>query len=256
MTAQLNSERAISEILSHFNSNFIRDVMEDCLMKKFRPYGVGTVNYPTVLERDFITTLNTNPSFEGQINEVRSETYREIISMICSYYNLRYTGEDTEVQGYAVLYSTAAAMYDIFVSNFSQRMIQFFVRLIINNKTTLYDMITANDKKDVDSAYYSKKMYTDHELVIVHSNMDQVLDLIAGMDIPIGKLLTYLADSQVAAYLSDVLEDCGDIYKYHYARYIMDPATKPDMFTTIKLNIQQYAVNLRNPGNIIKKEDE
>ena len=242
VTAQLNTEKAVGEILSNFNSHFVMDVMQDSLKNKFRPYSIDGINYPNMLERDFTATLVANPSFQDQVNDVRCETYLEIIRMICDHYNLQFLEERVD-HNPEQLYTVASILYDVFVSSFTSRMVHFYVQFIIRNLDYIYNQLHITDeskKKDIGS--YSKRMYVDPKLVAVHSYMDQVLNIITAVDIPLPTLLGYLcADINTSAFLSTILVDKNDIYKYHYASYVMDPYTRPDMFTVINLNLQAAA---------------
>lgn len=245
VTVQLNTEQAVSEILSNFNTNFIMDVMSDSLKQKFRPYNPKGINYPFVLENDFIKSFAANPSFKDEISDVRKKTYREIIDMICEHYNLTFTldqqGEIEPDQYYSIAY----LMYEIFVADFTPRMLNFFVNLILKNTDSIYANIRQPEdlKSSRESTAYGKKIYVDPKLIAITSYMDQVVDMIAAIDIPFDTLMTYLTDQKYAAYLSSILQDNGDIYKNHYAIYLRDPITRPDMFTNIKLNIQASAAN-------------
>ena len=240
-TAQLNTEKAVAEILSNFNSNFVMDVMEDSLKSRFKPYTTDGINYPMMLERDFKTSLMSNPSYTDQINEVRAQTYMEIIQMICGFYNLNYVG-DPEASA-DQLYATATMMYDVFCCAFTGKMVHFYIQYILNNIDSLYKMIKKPDdaKSMRDGTAYGKKIYVDPKLIMVHSCMDQIMDILSGIDITMPTLMKYLVGPQQANYLCSVLEDKNDLYKYHYASYLTNPYTRPDMFTILKLNLQQVA---------------
>lgn len=240
ITAQLNTEKAVAEILSNFNSNFIIDVVQDNIRTKFRPYNTGSVNYPVVLESDFNRIKITNPSYQDEIENVRLETYREIIGAICNHYQLQYVGEDQSDVEPDQLYSTANLMYEIFISSFTKRMVHFFVQYIINNLDSFYNQLEASgeSKKGRESTSYGKIIYTDQKLLTIHGNMNQVIDILASLDISFSTLLSYICDRPLANFLSSVLVDTNDIYKYHYASYLKNPNTRPDMFTAITLSIQ------------------
>lgn len=255
-TAQLNSERAVTEILSNFDTNFIMDVMEDSLRFKFRPYNTGGINFANVIERDLNIAVMTNPSYKDKIDNVKMETHREIIDMICRHYNLSFVGEQTDLYTSDRLYSVSSMMYSIFVSDFTANMIKMFVSYILRNVDYLYNIIDVSEesKKNKDFNAYSKKMYVNSKLVAIHSCMDQVLDHIASLDMSLPVLLQYLTDPDTGNFLASILVDNNDIYKYHYASYIINPVTKPDMFTAIKLTLQQYAAHVHPVVDFVQKE--
>lgn len=238
----INSEKAVGIILSKFSSDFILDVIQDNIKMKFRPFNVGAVNYPIVFEQDFKMAMMEHPSFIDQINDVRLKTYKEIIDIICASYNLVVSAE---VDDYTPdqMYTLAVLLFDIFVTNFTPKMINFFVQYIINNKDDIYNSITDAEeiKKNKETTAYGKKIYSDTKMVVIHSTLNSVLSSIAAHDIPFNILIYYLVDRSTADYLLTVLQDTNDIYKYHYAKYINDPITRPDLFTAIKFEIQNMA---------------
>lgn len=239
----INSERAVGTILSNFSSDFIMDVIGDHLKMKFRPFTPGSPNYVIVLENNFNIAKATNPAFIDKIEDVRGKTYKEIIDKICSFYNLEFIGEQVQEYTSNDFFNLASILFDVFVSNFTPRMIEFFVRYIMNNKDDIYNSIDGAEefRKNKEATSYGRKMYTDGKLVVIHANLNSVLDNIAGHDIPFNVLLHYIMDSGMAGYLLSVLNDAGDLYKYHYASYINNPTTRPELFTAIKLSMQRIA---------------
>lgn len=236
----INSEKAVGTILSKFSTNFIMDVIDDNIKMKFRPFNVGPANFVIVLEQNYQMTKLQNPSFVNEIENNRAQTYREIINKICKFYNLQFIGEQYQELNPNDLFNLASILFDIFVSNFTNRMIEFFVRYIVNNKDDIYNSIENAEeiRKNKEMTSYGRKMYTDPKLVVIHSSLNSVIMNIASHDIPLALLLTYLTDRDTAAYLSGMIVDINDIYKNHYASYILNELTKADIFTSIKLTMQ------------------
>lgn len=250
----LNSEKAVSAIISRFSTDFILDVIEDSIKMKFRPFNVGSANLVAVVDQEMKIGLLQNPSYEDKMKSVAEETYREIIFSICKSYNLA-VSEDILSYSYNQIFGLAYTLYDIFITNFTSRMINFFVQYIVDNKEDIYNSIVNADeiRKNKDSVSYGKKLYVDNKLIVIHSDLNNVLNSITAHDIPFDVLLTYLSDRETAQYITSIIQDKGDIYKYHYASYIIDSTTRPDLFTAIKfemqnrasdkpINFQQYAV--------------
>lgn len=238
----INSEKAVGIILSKFSSDFILDVIEDNIKMKFRPFGIGPVNYPVVFEQDFKMAMMENPAFADNINQVRLKTHKEIIDIVCASYNLSIS---TEVDDYSPeqMYSLAVLLFDIFVTSFTPKMISFFVNYILNNKDDIYNSISDAEeiKKNKETTSYGRKIYNDTKMVVIHSALNSVLTSVSAHDIPFNVLIYYLTDRPTADYLVSLLQDNNDIYKYHYASYIINPITRPDLFTAIKFEMQSIA---------------
>ena len=52
------------------------------------------------------------------------------------------------------------------------------------------------------------------------------------------QLLTIITNNETAVTLCNNLTDLGDLYKYYYASFVLDPKSKADMLTCIKLALQ------------------
>lgn len=236
----INSEYAVSTIISQFSPDFIMDVIEDNIKMKFRPFNVGPANFPAVLEQQFNLTLLQNPAYKDAIDQSKTDTYTKIIQLICNSYNLSYDEQTIADYNPQQLFSLAMILFDIFVTNFTPNMISFFVRYIINNKEDIYRSITGAEeiRKNKEATSYGRKIYSDPKLVVIHSDLNNVLTNIAAHDIPFPVLMSYLTDAGTAEYLLTILKDNNDIYKYHFASYINNPITRPDLFTAIKFNMQ------------------
>lgn len=239
----INSERAVGTILSNFGSDFIMDVIEDNLKMKFRPFHSGSPNYVLILEQQFNVAKATNPAYIDQIEKKRMDIYREIINKICLSYNLEFVGDKYNDYNPNELFNIASLLYDIFITNFTNRMINFFVRYIIDNKEELYKTIDNAEeyRRNKEVTAYGRKIYTDPILVVIHGNLNSVLDNIAGHDIPINILIRYLTDDSISGFLMSILQDTGDLYKYHYASFITNQFTRSELFTAIKLSMQSIA---------------
>jgi hypothetical protein len=75
---------------------------------------------------------------------------------------------------------------------------------------------------------------------------------IAGYDIAFTTLLRYFFEKPVADYLSTILEDVNDIYRYHYANYILSN-NAPEIITRIKLELQARTFQNNAPISINQK---
>lgn len=228
----IETDRAISTILENFSEDFINDSVSGSLEYKFRPFDTRMPNFPAVLENNFKSILSYSAGYEDQINEKRLETYYNIIEIICENYNLSIVGDGIPDE---YVYQVCYFLYQILLSEFTERMIWFLSNYIIQNVGSLLSHIP--EDKRIPKTNYAKRIYQKQDYIALYDNMEQVLSIVASLDIPFSLLITYLADNTVADLLSRFIVDNGDIYKYHFARYIIDPSTRIDMITTIKLNI-------------------
>lgn len=236
----IDTDAAIGTILGHFSSDYVLHVVGDSLDMRFRPYQDEMSNMVDVLERQFNAIYDNSPDYTDKVLETKLETYKEIINIICRYYNLTFTGDyDNMVP--EELYGVARSMYDIFISRFTFYMIDFFVRYIVNNMDDIYNYLVndpnSNKPKDNTSTYASKN-YMDSKFIIIHANINQVIYNMASYDIPLSLLMSYFRDPIEASVLSNLLVDNGDIYKNYYASFILDRQLSASVITNIKLELQ------------------
>lgn len=234
----IDTDAGIGTILSNLDSDYIMAVVDDSLEKKFRPFDEPMPNMVDVLERNFIGILNNAPDYREKILDVRKQTYIEIITRIVDYYNLNITidliNEDEEN-----VHTIAKMMYDAFIARFTDNMINFFTSYIIDNADTIYNYLKSMDNinRPRDNGAYAKNNFLDEKFVLIHANANMIIYNIAGYDIGLNTLLNYFFGQQVSEYLNSILEDKGDIYKYHYGSYIKSNYG-PEVITRIKLELQ------------------
>ena len=126
----IDTDMAIGSILSNFETAWVMNTVHDSLQMRFRPFAQPMPNYVDILERQFNTIIMAGPDYVEKIQETRNETYKEIIQAICGYYNLVFTKPFEEVNP-VELYGITHSLYDIFVSRFTDYMIEFYIKYII-----------------------------------------------------------------------------------------------------------------------------
>lgn len=235
----IDTDAGIAAILSNFNTDYINHVVDDSLMMRFRPYEDEMPNFPDLLERQFVGVYSYAPDYTNEVSNVRLETYREIINKICKYYNLQFTG-DLDSMDPLHVYGLTRTLYEIFISRFTQNMINFFVSYVVINSDSIYDYLikSPDSKKPKEIIGYDSSSYIDPKYLIIHANINSVIYNMASYDIPLDQLLAIITNQETAITLSNNLIDLGDIYKNYYASFILDPKTKADMLTCIKLALQ------------------
>lgn len=249
-TGSIDTDMAIGTILSNFDSAWIMHSIQDSLNMKFRPFNDPMPNFVDILNRQFAATLQAGPDYAEKIEATRDETYREIIQAICGYYGLVFT-ENYENISPVELYGIAHNLYDIFIARFTDHMVNFFTTYIINNMNSIYTYLYNDEsvkkpkEKDIPQGFY-----TDPKFMLIHANLNKIILNMASYDIPLESLLPYLTDPTIAQRLSVLLQDTGDIYKYHYAVYLQDERHMAELLTCIKLSLQTKTQELLNINRI------
>lgn len=236
----IDTDAGIGTILSHFSTEYITHVIGDSLNMKFRPFDTPMPNMVDVLERQLVAIYaNSAGDYKEQVMETRNETYKEIINMICSYYNLTFIG-DFDSMNPEEIHGIAHVLYDIFISRFTEYMINFFVSYIVENSDSIVVHLRMDEEsiKPKEAGLYSPKNYIDPKYIIIHANVNKVIYDIAGHDIPLQCLIAHFLDPASAARIGSLLIDNNDIYKNHYACYIMDQRYSAGVLTNIKLKLQ------------------
>lgn len=234
----IDTDAAIGEVLSNFSTEYIMHVVEDSLSKRFRPFDGPMPNMVDVLERQFNLVINNSPDYVEKINDVKKETYIEIITFITDYYQLNVT-VDLQEMDISYLHTIAKMMYDVFVGRFTDCMIGFFVNYIIDNADTIYSYLKSMDNinRPRDNGVYAKNNFIDEKFILIHANANMVIYNIAGYDVSLNTLLKYFFIGPIAENLSSILEDRGDIYKNYYTYYIKSD-NAPELITRVKLELQ------------------
>jgi len=252
--SQIDTDYGIGTILSRFDSEYITNLIKTSIEQKFRPFSEPMPNMVAVLSRQFKGILDNSPDYKDQVLKVEIETYQEIIQMICNHYNLSFDNTTDDLYG-DNLRTLAFILYDIFVARFTDSIIGFYVSYINRNADHIYSYLS-NDveaKKARENSNVAQKMYTNPKFALIHANLNQVIINMSSYDIPFTELLKYLTDYNTAAKISQYIVDNGDIYKYHFASYVMNPDTMSGILTSVKLALQSETISNVNV-NIKKGE--
>lgn len=235
----IDTDAAIGTILAHFDTDYIYHVIEDSISYKFRPFNTPMANIVDVINRQFIGIENNSPWLYRKVQEVKAETFREIIRIICDKYNLGINADLTTIDSNQ-LYSLAHILYDLLVSRFTNYMFDFFTSYIINNSDSIYSYLIndENVKKSIKESGINKK-FTNPKFIIIHANMNAVIYNMTSYGIGFNEIINYCLDRGSAQFVGSIITDNGDFYKNHYVPYILDQQYKADTLTNIKLNFQQ-----------------
>ena len=236
----MTAEYEVSEILEHFNSQYVFDVIQDKINNRFTPVLVMGSSDPNIVvsfEDNFKRCIATYPDDIQNIKSVREETYNEIIDIIAKNYNFRFKYIDG-VEGYTYAYY----LYDFFVCNFSKYIAKFFAKYIFDNKDNLYNALGLEAyKKNKDGATaYGKRVYEDNKLAVISANIVFVVNAIRTFDITPQIIFSSIYGTQeIVNLLSACIEFPYDIFKVLF--YSATPDYEPILFTDIRLELQQLA---------------
>lgn len=246
----IDTDAAIGTILSYFDSEYIYHVVEDSISYRFRPFNTSMANIVDVMNRQFIGIEEKGPDYIDQIKNVKAESFKEIINIICDKYNLSInTDLDTLSENY--LFSLAHILYDLLVARFTEYMFNFFVSYILFNSDGIYSylILDENIKKSVkDSTIYKKIANT--KFAIIHANMNKVIYNMTAYGITFNDIVNLSLDKSSAEFILNIISDNGDFYKYFYLPYITDQKYLADTLTNIKLNFQQKTYEFINLNDI------
>lgn len=239
----IDTDKELYDILSKFSDDMIRDIVIESLNYKFRPFGNRMANLPFTIRIQFSDIKNrSNPSSSEIILAKESSIYSDIINYICQGFNLEVNGALLQDLPIESLYSLSYVMYQIFVSEFTERMISFFSNFIIDNRDNLLNAIP-DDKKNDKKSLYSKKVYSDPKVIAMYENMDTVIDIVAGLDFPMAKLIEHLSNKTTSKFICTYISDKADLYKNNYAIYLMDRISRTDIASSIKIKFMESVKN-------------
>lgn len=254
--ANINTDKALASVLSNFDSNYITHIVSDSLEMKFRPYSNSLPGIYSI-ESTFNNLLNNieEPDARENILDVREKTYLEIIDIVCNYYDIQFQPpEDVD------LYSAVYWIYNFFVSDFTNTILNFYINYILKEKDGLYSYLNLDkNKKDKDSTtVYSKKVCSsDEKISIIHANIETVLDAVSSFDIGFQNLVLYSIgnNEQLTSFLISSIVDLNDVFKYHFAS-LLQTQYRADIITCIKLGLQQRLGGniMTDPSSIIKAD--
>jgi len=239
----ITNEYNMSEIIAHFDSNMMFDIINDKLNSLNYVSTLEEPNMVASFEDQFKLMQEQYPGDSQNIRMIREQIYREIIDILCNKFNLAFNNQDETID----IFTTAYYLYDFLISNRNYIMINFYTAFIINNKDSLYNAINLEVPKtgrDI-SSNYAKRIYNDNKYILLAANMHRVLDHIATLDISLLNIFqsTYI-DYKVVQFLDNAIADRGNFFKDIYCNILNSPEMLPIIITNIKLQLQKTAGSL------------
>lgn len=234
---RINNEYNISEIIAHLDTQYVIDALEDKL---------ENIDYTSSsIEPNFVGAFESNFKLMGQefpgdgvnIRSSREEIYNKIIEMLCKKFNLEFNTVDPNID----LYTAAYYLYDFLVCRRNANMVHFFTMYIINNKESLFRILTPEDlKKNKDSSTaYSKRVYADNKYGAISANIIKVINSISAMDIKLVNIIqSVYVDPRVVYFMDCAFKDKDNFFRDYYCSVMNNPDIMPIIITDIRLKLQ------------------
>lgn len=235
------TENELAVLLASFETSYIYNVINDNITHRYDAMFVDIVkpNAVNAFELNFKNLLEQFPMDKENIKFVRSNTYEEIIQLLCKAGGLAISPNYETMDDH---YTAAYYLYDLIVSNFTNNITQFFCNYIYREKTNLYNYFNLDYmKKNKDSAtLYGKKVYEDPKIAVINANLVYILDQMQAFDISFNDICTVLyPDPNVVNMLTTNFVPQVDFYKTFYCEPFRNPNLAAMFITAIRLEIQR-----------------
>lgn len=234
----IHSENEVAEILSNFNTEFVRQIIHDQIQQKFNfPNIRDANNMMASLEQNFKYILDCYIEQQESIYDVRSKTYFEIIEVIKNDYNLDLQPGFTSTSGN---YTEAYWMYDFFVGNYLKDLVLFFTKVILKDMNSQYDALPPEVR---NASSYSEKTYSaDPKFGIIMDNLKTVIDNICNYDFSLYDIISAVYGKEIADVICSTVIDKGDFFKNNYVM-VHHTFFGPQIFTDIRLALHAEYVS-------------
>ena len=248
----IQTENELSEVLSHYNSEFIFSIVTENLKSRFsRLPLIQLPNAVAEWEQNFKAIISTYGS-EEMIYNVRNSTYEEIIDLICKEFNLNFTIDDSIDK-----FSAAYYLYDLFVCKFFDHLVSFFVNFIYKERSSLYDAFGLSElKKNKDvSTIYGKKVYKDIKIAVIVANIDMVISQVCSMDIPFHSVISTIFgnNSNLAKYYMSLISANTDFFEKSYVS-VLNSDIRPEIVTAIRFKLHELITMHDQVNNLSEQQ--
>jgi len=240
---EMGTQNELAVVLSHYSSDFVYSIVQNQIMQTLSGT-TTTINTPpnvvSAWEQNFKAIIDTYGSENlDKIQEVRTETYREIIEYICNAFSLNFTIDDVD------LYTAAFTLYEHFVCNLPKNIINFFAVYIYKERVSIYEGMGLSDlKKNKDSStIYGKRMYKDIKLAVINANITKIINNICnGMEFDFSTFITIsIRDKNLAKYILGIVSDAGNFFQQTVTNMVR--TNLPEYVTGVRFAIQEFAIS-------------
>jgi len=194
-------------------------------------------------ESNYKLALSNYPQISNELKVERDDAYQAIIYKVAEYYQMS-INLNQEID----MFSAAYYIYDFFVSNFVNNLIEFFCYYIENEYNSLYEVVRIiEDKKDKDPNKKTIKYKDDKTKMIsgILSNLDVVLNNMAGYDITIENIIDIIyRGNPVSSFLKVILTDTGNFYMNFYISFLKQYSVEIETSIKLRLNASITGSNI------------
>lgn len=236
---RVQSEGEVATILSNFSTEYIFGVIQDLLQQRRDKFlGDASDNFVDAYEQAFKNMKATYPGDIENIEEIRDNTYENIINMICKEFKLEPVYREDEDK-----LALAHFLFDFFISNYGPFFCEFYIRMIRREKDSLYNYLEQEDaskSKDITTSF-NKNLYKDQKIAIIAANIGKTMSFINSLDLSMEEVLQNIYDMNVVMLFSDHLKPVDNFLMSAYSRIISNPSLSSVGITIIKYKLQQLA---------------
>lgn len=240
---EMGTQNELAVVLSHYSSDFVYSIVQNQIDQTISGI-TTTINTPpnvvSAWEQNFRAIIDTYGAENlAQIQEVRIETYREIIDIICNAFDLNFTQDDVD------LYTAAYSLYEHFVCKLPANIIHFFSRYIYKERVSIYESMGLSDmKKNKDSStIYGKRMYKDIKLAVINANITKIINNIcSSMEFDFATVVTgSIDDKAMSKYILGIVSDKGNFFQQTIIRMVN--TNLPEYVTGVRFGLQDFAIS-------------
>lgn len=234
----VTTEYNITEMMEHFDSNYIFDIINNKIDSIKFDSVLPVPNIVSSFEENFKAMYDRFPGDNDNIRMIRNQVYSDIIIVLCNRFNLEFNDADDSIDRY----TAAHYLYDFLVCNRSTYLVNFFTAFIINNKDSICDSLDLEGyRKNKDSASaYNKRVHTDPKYGLICSNIPLVLQNISSLPVTLYDIFrSVYVNPQIVAMFDNMVIDKGNFFNDFYCSILNMPEYLPIVVVNIILSLQK-----------------
>ena len=242
---EIQANNQIASLLAQFDADYIMEIIDDTLDQVFTRFDL--IPRPNIV-RSFDTTFKElyeiYPSDINNINEIRIQTYQNIINHICQRYALRFIQTD-----HVDLFTIADILYDFFISNLNNYMVQFYVKLILDEKESLINVVNIDEiKKSKDpNIVYNRMAFGDNDkMIVIAINLPIILRHLSTLQLTDHTIYQYIYSNrpEVIELIENSISPTVPIFT-RFNEIIFNDALYGPIVTYIRMALQQYVSDIK-----------